>query len=193
MSPVQAQRATQLSDEQQVRNAAFHVMDALSMPFPDNTFDLVWACESGEHMPDKMQYVREMVRVLKPGGKLVIATWCQRDDHLRAFSKEDKKMLHFLYAEWTHPYFISIAAYEQHLQDTRMLTAIKTEDWTKATLPSWLHSIWVGVCDPWPVIRRPSLWLKTLREAVTLARMHKAFKSGLMQYGMMTATKKTIR
>ena len=29
------------------------VMDALAMTYPDNTFDLVWACESGEHMPDK--------------------------------------------------------------------------------------------------------------------------------------------
>ena len=29
------------------------VMNALDMDFPDNTFDVVWACESGEHMPDK--------------------------------------------------------------------------------------------------------------------------------------------
>ena len=29
------------------------VMDALNMSYPDNSFDLVWACESGEHMPDK--------------------------------------------------------------------------------------------------------------------------------------------
>ena len=36
-------------------------MDALSMDFPDNSFDLVWACESGEHMPDKKAYVDEMV------------------------------------------------------------------------------------------------------------------------------------
>lgn len=43
----------------------------------DNSFDLVWACESGEHMPDKKAYVEEMVRVLKPGGTLVIACWCQ--------------------------------------------------------------------------------------------------------------------
>ena len=27
-------------------------------------------------MPDKKKYVEEMVRVLKPGGSLVIATWC---------------------------------------------------------------------------------------------------------------------
>ncbi len=42
-------------------------MDALAMTIPDNTYDLVWACESGEHMPDKKKYVEEMVRVLKPG------------------------------------------------------------------------------------------------------------------------------
>jgi len=37
------------------------------MDIPDNSYDVVWACESGEHMPDKKKYVEEMVRVLKPG------------------------------------------------------------------------------------------------------------------------------
>ena len=37
------------------------------MDFPDDSFDLVWACESGEHMPDKKAYIEEMTRVLKPG------------------------------------------------------------------------------------------------------------------------------
>jgi MPBQ/MSBQ methyltransferase len=45
-------------------------MDALAMEFADNTFDLVWACESGEHMPDKKAYVEEMARVLAPGGQV---------------------------------------------------------------------------------------------------------------------------
>lgn len=61
-------------------NVKFQVMDALAMEWPDNSFDLVWACESGEHMPDKKKYVEEMVRVLKPGGTLVIACWCQREE-----------------------------------------------------------------------------------------------------------------
>lgn len=42
-------------------------MNALAMEFEDDSFDLVWACESGEHMPDKKAYVEEMTRVLKPG------------------------------------------------------------------------------------------------------------------------------
>lgn len=40
------------------------------MEFADDSFDLVWACESGEHMPDKKAYVEEMARVLAPGGQV---------------------------------------------------------------------------------------------------------------------------
>lgn len=40
------------------------------MSFEDGSFDLVWACESGEHMPDKAAYVSEMARVLAPGGNV---------------------------------------------------------------------------------------------------------------------------
>jgi MPBQ/MSBQ methyltransferase len=53
LSPKQVERATQLAKAQGVDNASFQVMDALQMSFPDNSFDIVWACESGEHMPDK--------------------------------------------------------------------------------------------------------------------------------------------
>lgn len=88
LSQVQVDRATKLASDQNVPNAKFQLMDALDMTFPDNTFDLVWACESGEHMPDKKKYVEEMTRVLKPGGKLVIATWCQRDDADKPFNEQ---------------------------------------------------------------------------------------------------------
>ena len=57
----------QLARERNLSNVELRVMNALNMDFPDNTFDVVWACESGEHMPDKKKYVEEMTRVLKPG------------------------------------------------------------------------------------------------------------------------------
>lgn len=63
-------------------------------------------------------------------------------------------MLDFLYAEWTHPYFISISDYAKLMKGTAMLKDISTDDWTKWTIPSWRHSIWVGVYDPWPVVVR---------------------------------------
>ena len=100
LSPMQVKRGTELAKEQGVPNAKFMVKDALEMDFPDNSFDIVWACESGEHMPDKKKYIDEMMRVLKPGGKFVMATWCQRDDSKIPFTKKDKKDLQFLYEEW---------------------------------------------------------------------------------------------
>ena len=50
--------------------------DALAMPFADKSFDLVWSMESGEHMPDKRQFVRELARVAAPRGKVIVVTWC---------------------------------------------------------------------------------------------------------------------
>jgi MPBQ/MSBQ methyltransferase len=93
LSPNQAKRATTLAQQQNVTNAEFLVMDALRMDFPDNSFDYVWACESGEHMPDKLKYVEEMMRVLKPGGRVVVATWCQREEGGRPFSKSVRPLL----------------------------------------------------------------------------------------------------
>lgn len=88
LSSKQVERATQLAKDRNIPNANFQVMDALNMTYPDNSFDVVWACESGEHMPDKKRYVEEMTRVLKPGGRIVIATWCQRDDEVKPFVEE---------------------------------------------------------------------------------------------------------
>ncbi|MEU8267142.1 methyltransferase domain-containing protein [Sphaerisporangium sp. NPDC049002] len=46
--------------------------DALAMPFPDASFDRVIAAEVLEHIPDDMAAMRELYRVLKPGGRAAI-------------------------------------------------------------------------------------------------------------------------
>ena len=191
LSQNQVDRATSLAKDRGLNNAKFQVMDALAMDFPDNSFDVVWACESGEHMPDKKKYVEEMMRVLKPGGRIVIATWCQRDETPETpFNNYERKMLDFLYSEWTHPYFISINDYKNLMLGTGHCESVKTDDWMEETVASWRHSIWVGVFDPWPVFIRPHLWYKCFRDGLTLERMHKSFKRGLMEYGMMCGSKK---
>ncbi len=46
--------------------------DALHLPFPDATFDAVIISEVMEHIPDDKGVLAEMVRVLRPGGRLAV-------------------------------------------------------------------------------------------------------------------------
>ncbi|MGB3605057.1 MAG: methyltransferase domain-containing protein [Gordonia sp. (in: high G+C Gram-positive bacteria)] len=49
------------------------VADAESIPYPDNTFDLVVGHAVLHHIPDVEKSLREVLRVLKPGGRFVFA------------------------------------------------------------------------------------------------------------------------
>jgi len=47
-------------------------MDAATLQFPDDAFDIVYAPYVVNCVPDPIKVVREMRRVCRPGGKLVI-------------------------------------------------------------------------------------------------------------------------
>ncbi|MEU1778798.1 methyltransferase domain-containing protein [Streptomyces abikoensis] len=51
----------------------FDFADAMDLPYPDAAFDGIWALESMLHMPDRPRVLREAARVLRPGGRMVIA------------------------------------------------------------------------------------------------------------------------
>jgi hypothetical protein len=48
------------------------VADAQHLPFADGVFDMVFSQSVVEHIPDPFKYVNELVRVLKPGGTLLL-------------------------------------------------------------------------------------------------------------------------
>lgn len=52
---------------------AGEVVDAESLPFSDNSFDLVFGHAVLHHIPDLETAMHEIVRVLKPGGRFVFA------------------------------------------------------------------------------------------------------------------------
>ncbi|MGB0178338.1 MAG: methyltransferase domain-containing protein, partial [Owenweeksia sp.] len=51
----------------------FEVNNYFETGYPDESFDIAWAMESMATAPDKERFLKEMYRVLKPGGKLLIA------------------------------------------------------------------------------------------------------------------------
>jgi SAM-dependent methyltransferase len=48
--------------------------DALALPFSAGAFNIVVSSECVEHTPDPLLAVREMLRVLRPGGRLMLST-----------------------------------------------------------------------------------------------------------------------
>jgi ubiquinone/menaquinone biosynthesis C-methylase UbiE len=49
--------------------------DAQKLPFPDGKFNAVFCQEAMQFFPDRQKAVREMFRVLAPGGRVALASW----------------------------------------------------------------------------------------------------------------------
>jgi ubiquinone/menaquinone biosynthesis C-methylase UbiE len=50
----------------------FHKADIHQLPFDEAAFDLVWCSRVLHHTPDHIKAVRELTRVIKPGGRLAV-------------------------------------------------------------------------------------------------------------------------
>jgi ubiquinone/menaquinone biosynthesis C-methylase UbiE len=64
---------------QGVLQARFERADAEALPFPDASFDAVVCALGLMYVPDPARALREMCRVLKPGGRMAAAVWGARD------------------------------------------------------------------------------------------------------------------
>ncbi len=69
-----AQRLTQLLNMQE--RVTFHAASALALPFDDNAFDGVWSLQMNMNVDDKLSWLKETYRVLKPGGRAVLYEVC---------------------------------------------------------------------------------------------------------------------
>jgi SAM-dependent methyltransferase len=68
LQPAQAERARGLAAERGVANARFEVASVYELPFPDGSFDAALAHVVLMHLREPVRALREMRRVLRPGG-----------------------------------------------------------------------------------------------------------------------------
>jgi arsenite methyltransferase len=54
-------------------NLVFQQADGLALPLPDQSLDAVFANMYLHHMPEPLKAIQEMVRLLRPGGRLVLS------------------------------------------------------------------------------------------------------------------------
>jgi ubiquinone/menaquinone biosynthesis C-methylase UbiE len=101
----------------------FKVADAKQLPFKDNTFDLVISHVTLHHIPDPLSMLKEVKRVLKPGGGVLIRDLKRPANHLilslyvKIFGKDANEFQRKLYRDSLKASF-SKKEFQQMLADS---------------------------------------------------------------------------
>jgi tocopherol O-methyltransferase len=189
LSPVQANRAKARARTAGLETTTdFQVANALEMPFADNSFDLVWSLESGEHMPDKAKFLQECYRVLKPGGKMIFVTWCHRPTTTTSLlTADEQRHLQAIYRVYCLPYVISLPAYTEIVRQSGFKD-LHVADWSTAVAPFWDVVIYSAI-TPQAIFGLLKAGWKTIEAAISLRLMSEGYRRGLIRFGLIAATK----
>lgn len=185
LSQKQVQMAEQLANSKNVKNVIFKIEDALSMEsIPSNSFDIVWSLESCEQFYDKKLFLKQAYRVLKPGGKLMLATWCSSQENYAGLQAKKYKKLCFAFDV---PYMPTMDSYNAFLTQQNFKVDL-AQDWTHYVKPSWD----VGIS----ILKKHSLFkivrlsgIRGLRFVKQIFLMRDAFHNNEIKYGIFIARK----
>ena len=165
-------------------NPEYLLADWLTAELAPESFDAAVAIESSEHIPDKREFFFRAVRVLRPGGRLVVCSWLAAE---RPACWQKKWLLRPICNEGRLP----------HLVTSGELVALAKESGLAAA--SW-KDISAQVAPTWSiVILRFLKRLASDREyrsflfdpgrrnrvfAATIVRIWLAYRTGAMRYGI---------
>ena len=188
LSEVQIDYASRAARAKNLSKVNFEVMDYLETSFEDNSLDVVWACESSCHTHDKKDFIREMYRMLKPAGKLIMSDFFI----LQEDQQDPKSYIKKWIDTWGVPNLAVFDTFTRDLKDFGFST-VEAHDYTQGIWKSakrMYHAALLGAI--------PSELYNLLHPEVThFAKSHykcgyyqyKALTKGLWEYHVILATK----
>ena len=89
------------------------------LDIPDESVDIVFSKEVFLHFPNKEDLLKDIYRVLKPNGRIVVSDWMRIDDN-----PPSKQMQEYIAAEGLDMYMCSLKHYEEVLQNTGFIDIV---------------------------------------------------------------------
>ncbi len=90
LTPAMLDQARKTQTEQGLHNLTWHQGDVASLPFPDAHFSIVSSRFAFHHLEQPLAALREMQRVCKPGGRVVVADMSPAPDKADALNAEER-------------------------------------------------------------------------------------------------------
>ena len=168
--------------------AFFEHNDFTATNYPAESFDFVWAIESVCHAKDKSEFLHEAFRILKKGGKLILADFFKQDDLHTA----DAALIQRWANGWAIDDFAELGNFIA-MASSAGFTNVSTEDATNNIIPSAkrLYRAWfpgvVGGFLYGLFHRKATVYGK--RNIDTAYLQYKALNKGLWTYNIVLAIK----
>ena len=164
----------------------FQVADYTATGFDDASFDVVWAVESVCHAENKQDFIDEAFRVLKPGGRLILADFFATK---KSFNEEEQKLMD----DWLSGWSVKDVAYTPDFHNGLETVGFSDIDYQDAT---------DNVRRSAKELYDYSMVVKKISETATLGRSERqdanvravhcqypALEKGLWSYGIFLARK----
>ncbi|CAK7274254.1 hypothetical protein SEPCBS119000_006075 [Sporothrix epigloea] len=163
--------------------ARFLELDAEKMGdhFDADGFDVVWISEALSHFPDKALFFQNAHRVLKPGGKLVLADWFKAEDlDAKTFDTDIKPIEDGMLL----PPMCTQADYVKLASSTGLQVMAEPRDISGDVKQTWDLT--------WALVQKPSLWAFALsqgRDGIAFLQafraMRRGYANGTFRYAVM--------
>ncbi|RYE25299.1 MAG: methyltransferase domain-containing protein [Sphingobacteriales bacterium] len=183
----QANESAAAEDLQDIAN--FEVQDFTATSYPNEYFDVIWGIESICHAPDKKLFLQEAHRLLKKGGRLIMADFIQKE----GLQGKDAEMMR----DWAHGW--AIKEYSTEEDFTRYLKEtgfeIKRNEVATPAIARSARRLYNAYLLGWIpaklyLLFNPKASKEGQRNFDTAYLQYKSLKKGLWKYLIILAEKK---